>query len=225
MMVRHEHERLQRRFGEIVEVSVSLAVVAGILLAVANGPFVQVWTAGELGWAPWNDLLLAIWLVTTIAVKLHLGFIGQTKAFHFMRYIYFLEGMAFICLNVLLHRFGGVTMMLALSIACSLCFSLPYGLARTREYFRLSWHELAQWHRGGLVLAAAVAPIAVLLYWCLRNQDAKVRLVSDAILGIWAGIMYMRFGLGNSLRDEACRHVPRWARPIFGGNRVSQSEA
>src|SRR5262249_55563019 len=90
MMVRGESERLLQRFREITEISVNFALVTGIMLAVANGPFVQIWTSGELGWAPWNDLLLGLWLVISVTVKLHTGLVGQTKAFHFMRYIYFL---------------------------------------------------------------------------------------------------------------------------------------
>jgi len=226
MMVCGERERLLQRFREIAVLSVNLAVAGGALFAVANSSFVEVWTAGRFSWSPWNDLLLAIWLVICIQVKVHTGLVGQTKAFHFMRYIYFLEGLTFIGLTILMHRFGGITMMLISSIVCSLCFTFPYGLWRTREYFHLSWRALAGWHRSTLALAAAVVPAAVLIWWLSRNLGALQRLVvQTSVLGIWTALAFLRHGLGASLRAAACRHAPLWARPILARAGFANSEA
>ena len=117
MIVRGERERLMRRFREIAVLSVNLAVAAGALLAVGNGPFVRVWTAGKIGWPARNDLLLGIWLVTCLTVRTHCGFVSQTKDFRFMRFMYFIEGFAFISLTILLHRFGGITITLMLIVS------------------------------------------------------------------------------------------------------------
>jgi len=216
MMVRGERELLLRRFREIAVLSSNLAVVAAALLAVGNGPFVEVWTAGKIQWSPWNDLLLAIWLIIIIAVRMHTGLVGQTKAFRFMRYLCYLEGLSFICLTVLLRRFGGITIMLIVSIVCSLCFSFRYGLLRTREYFHLSWEDLARWHRSTLTLVVTVAPVAVLVWWLSRNLPALERLIGGSmVLGIWTTCMFLRYGLAPSLRVDACRHAPIWARPML----------
>jgi O-antigen/teichoic acid export membrane protein len=216
MMVRHERDQLLRRFREIAVVSVNLAVAAGAVFAVCNGPFVEVWTAGKIRWSPWNDLLLAVWLVICIAVRVHTGLVGQAKAFRFMRYLYFLEGLAFISLTLALERFGGITMMLMISIVCSLCFTFPYGLWRTREYFQLSWRDLAGWHRGTVAMAAAVAPAALAVWWLARNLPALQRVtVEGALVGLWSGVLFLRYGLGASLRTEASRRAPGWARPIL----------
>jgi O-antigen/teichoic acid export membrane protein len=225
MMIRGERERLLRRFREITVVSVNLAVAAGALLAVANGPFVKIWMAGEFGWSPWNDLLLAIWLVMTIEVRMHTGLVGQTKAFRFLRYLYFFEGFAFIGLTVLLHRFGGITMMLTISIMCSLSFTFLYGLWRTREYFHLKWGDLAAWHRSTLTLAATVAPVAAIDWWLVRNLPALQQLVADSVLGIWTALMFFRYGLGSALRAEACRRAPSWARPVLARMGFAKPEA
>jgi O-antigen/teichoic acid export membrane protein len=216
MIVRGERERLLRRFREIAVLSVNLAVCAGTLLAVCNGPFVKVWMPGNFGWPARNDLLLGLWLVTLLVVRTHCGFVGQTKAFRFMRFIYFLEGFAFVGLTVLFHFLGGgIGSMLIASIVCSLCFTFSYGLWRTREYFHLSWGGLARWHRGTLALAATIVPAAALVWWLTRNLPALQRLEADAGLGIWIALMFLRHGFGASLRAEALRFAPGWAEPIL----------
>ena len=226
MIVRGERERLMRRFREIAALSVNLAVAAGVLLAVANSPFVQFWTSGKIGWPAWNDPLLGVWLVALLVVRTHCGFVGQTKAFRFMRYIYFMEGFAFVGLTVLFHRFGGgITMMLIASIACSLCRTFSYGLWRTREYFHLSWGDLARWHRSTLALAATVAPAALLVWWLTRNLPVHQQLMADSLLAIWIAFMFLRHGLGDSLREEALRFAPNWAGPILARVCPAKSEA
>jgi O-antigen/teichoic acid export membrane protein len=225
MMVRGEREQLLRRFREIAVLSVNLAVAAGALFAVGNGPFVKVWTAGRIQWPPLNDLLLAIWLVVGITLKVHTGLVGQTKAFLFLRYLFFIEGFTFICLFVLLHRFGGITMMLTISILCSLCFTFRYGLWRTREYFHLSWGDLARWHRGTLALVGTVAPVGVLVWWFARNLPLLQRLILElTVVGIWTALMFLRYGLDASLRAEAFRRLPVWARPILSRAGFAKSE-
>jgi O-antigen/teichoic acid export membrane protein len=217
MMVRGERENLLRHFREIEVLSVNLAVAAGVVFAIINGPFVRIWTEGRVQWSPLNDVLLAIWLVVSITVRVHTGFVGQTKVFQFMRYIYFIEGLAFIGLTILLYRFGGITMMLVISILCSLCCTFQYGLWRTRECFHLSWADLARWHQGTLMLAGLLAPAAALLWWFARNLPTAQRLMLEStVLGLWATYVFLRFGLGAALRAEMQRRAPAWARPIFG---------
>ena len=216
MMVRGEREQLLKRFREITVLSINLAVVAAALFAVGNGPFVQVWTKGRVEWPPMNDLLLAGWMVICISVRLHSGLIGQAKDFRLLRYLYFIEGLAFVGLFALLHRFGGTTIMLVLSIVCSLSFTFPYGLWRSCKYFQISWRDLAAWHRSTLALTGTVVPAALVVWWCCRNLLPLQRiLVESGFLGPWTALMFLRYGLGTSLRGEACRRAPAWARPIL----------
>jgi O-antigen/teichoic acid export membrane protein len=228
MMVQGDRGRLLQRFREITGLCVNLAVAAGAIFAVDNSAFVHVWKAGKVfsvPWLPWNDLLLAVWLVICIAVRVHIGLIGLNKAFHFMRFIYFVEGLVFIGLTILLHQFGGITIMLVISIVCSLCFTFPYSLWRTREYFHLSWRALAGWHRDTLMLAITVAPVCALVWWLSRNLPALQRLaVNSVVAGIWTACMFLRYGLGASLRAEASRRAPAWARPILSLVGFAKSE-
>ena len=212
MIVRGETSHLARRFKEVVLLSASLSVALGALFAVCNGPFVEVWTAGKMSWSPVNNLLLAVWLILCVSVHAHVGLVGQTKQFRFLRYIYFIEGLAFVGLTVLLHRFG-ITGMLTISIACTLTFSLPYGLRRTREYFGLSWAELARWHRKPLVFLGWLTPVAAMAWGLTRDWPAVTELVlNGTVIGLWAVVMLPRFGLDESLQNELVERAPGWTR-------------
>jgi O-antigen/teichoic acid export membrane protein len=170
MMVRGEKQRLEERFKQIVIFSIGTAVAAGAVFALCNSAFVTVWTHGKIGWPPVNDLLLAVWLVVCVAMHMHTGLVGQTKKFHFMRYLFFIEGLVFVGLTIAFYRFGGITAMLVASIVCTSLLSLPYGLYRTRKYFGLSWRELAGWHQSALVLAFWLVPTGILTWWLTRNM-------------------------------------------------------
>ena len=213
MIVRGEVERLARRFKEIVIVSASLSVVGGTLFATGNGAFIRVWTAGKMGWQPVNDLLLAVWLVLCVSMHAHVGLVGQTKQFRFLRYIFFLEGLTFVGLTVLLHRFGGVTGMLAASIVCTLAFSLPYSLRRTHAYFGLTWGELAGWHRSPMVLALWLLPVAAAAWWLTRDLPPMIALIlMGGVIGVWGLLGLLRYGLGEPLQSELLRRAPGWTR-------------
>jgi hypothetical protein len=65
-------------------------------------------------------------------------------------------------------------------------------------------------------LAGTVAPAGLLVWWFTRNLPALQRLIVEiTILGIWTACMFLRYGLGCSLRADACRHAPSWAKPIL----------
>jgi len=216
MMVRGERERLLRRFREIAVLAVNLSVVAGTALALTNGPFVDVWTKGQIHWSPVNDLLVGIWLVITITARVHLGLVGLSKAFRFLRYLVFIEAAAFVGLTILLHRWGGITIMVVMSILCSFAFTVPYGLWRTCQYFELSWLDLARWHRGTLTLVLWLVPVGGLLWWGTRELPSFPRLVVEAVMfGAWSALIFLRYGLGASLYTEACARLPGWARPML----------
>jgi O-antigen/teichoic acid export membrane protein len=216
MIVRGEREKLLRRVRELAVLSVNMAVAAGAIFAVANGPFVDVWTKGSIHWTPWNDLLLAAWLVVTTTTRLHLGLVGITKAYQFLRYLVFIEGLTFIGLTILLYRHGGITIMLTMSILCSFCFTTPYGLNRTRRYFNLRAAEMAQWHRGTAVLALVLAPAGFGVWWFTRSLGALPRLcVELVVLGPWTAWMFIRFGMGPGIFGEACDRLPSSVRPMM----------
>lgn len=216
MMVRGEKARLAARFRQIVVFSLGLAVAAGGVFALCNRAFITVWTHGRIGWPPVNDLLLAVWLVVCVNMHLHTGLVGQSKKFHFMRYLFFLEGAAFVGLTLAFYRFGGITAMLLASIVCTSLLSLPYGLYRTLKYFGLGWRELAGWHRPALTLALWLVPPGLLIWWFAGHLPALARLgLGGGVFGLWTLGAFLRHGLDQSLQAEIAGRVPAWARSIL----------
>jgi O-antigen/teichoic acid export membrane protein len=219
MMVRGERDRLLRRFREITVFSASLSVVGGTLLAVCNSSFVWLWTGGKIHWSPVNDLLLAVACVVATAVRPHTTLAVQTKLFGFLRFIFLVEGLAFVGLNLLAYRLAGMTTMLVLSILCTLVFSLPYVLRRTRHYFELSWRELARWFEPVLRLSVWVVPAGLVIWWLTQDEPASRQLaVRGGVFGLWTTWAFLRHGLPASLQVEIHRRAPGWSKPFF--NRI-----
>ena len=216
MMVRGEKPRLAERFQQLVIFSLGLAVAAGGVFALGNSTFITVWTHGKILWPAVNDALLAGWLVICVTMHVHTGLVGQSKKFHFMRYIFFIEGLAFVGLTLAIYQHGGITAMLAASLLCTSLFSLPYGLYRTRKYFGLSWRELAGWHRPALVLALWLVPVGVLAWWFTRDLTAILRLtLGGGVFGLWTVWAFLRHGLNPVLQRELAGRLPAWAQAIL----------
>jgi O-antigen/teichoic acid export membrane protein len=225
MIVRGEKERLCQRFRQLTILSVNLALAAGVVFALCNSTFVTLWVHKKIAWPPVNDLLLGVWLVICVAMRAHTGLVGQTKNFRFMRYIFFIEGLAFVGLTLVVYRFGGITAMLSASVVCTLACSLPYGLYRTHKYFDLGWRELAQWFEPTLMLALWLVPAGMLAWWLTRDSSAVVRLAArGGIFGLWTAWAFLQHGLSTSLQMEIYRRAPRWSKPVFSRMGFAKSE-
>jgi O-antigen/teichoic acid export membrane protein len=167
-------------------------------------------------WSRWNDFLLALWLVICASLHAHTGLVGQTKSLRFVRYIFFLEGLAFVALTACFHRFGGITSMLCVSVACSLAFSFGYGLWRTRQYFNLTGSELAEWHCAPLRLVMWLVPVATVVNWLTHSLPPALQLaLNGGLVGVWAVVTLLRFGLDAALQQELVRRTPAWAKRML----------
>jgi O-antigen/teichoic acid export membrane protein len=218
MMVRGERDRLLQRFKDLVVLSASLAIAGGGLFVVCNDPFVRLWTSGRIHWSPLNDLLLAVWFVFVTQVRVHTALASSTKRFGFLRFVFLVEGLAFVGLTLLAHGRGGVTMMLAFSVLCTMLFSFPYGLWRTREYFALGWRELAAWCLPTWQLTWRLVPVAAAVWWLARDWPPRWQLATCFVLpGIWGTMVFLRHGLNPSLRVEIIERMPSWM-----GSRLKQ---
>lgn len=167
-------------------------------------------------WSPWNDLLLGIWLVVCAVINCHTGLVGQTKKFHFMRYLTFIEGTVFIVLTIAFHQWGGMTMMLMLSILCGLAFRLPYGLFRTISFFSVSKMDMVSWHACIARMLLWIVPVALAIWFSTRGLSNYLKFwVAGSSMALWAGFVVLRFGVPANLKTEVAKRAPHWLKPLL----------
>jgi O-antigen/teichoic acid export membrane protein len=210
MVVRGEKDQLLHRFRGLVVFSTSLSVVAAALFALCNGPFVNLWTHGKIGWVLENDLLLSIWLIISTIVHCHCSLPLISKQVGFMRYIYFLEGSVFIVIGSLIAARFGFSGLLATSIVTSLAFSCTYGVWRTMREFGLSLKEVFfRWLGPSAQLSGWLGLFSLALYWPTRSLPANVRLPLYLVLAGTAGmLLFLWRGLSPDLREELLNRTP-----------------
>ncbi|MEI6350042.1 MAG: oligosaccharide flippase family protein [Verrucomicrobiota bacterium] len=216
MMVRNEKARLLSRFRSITILSGSLVAVCAVLFELCNQSFVQLWTGGKIAWSQANDALLAIWLVLLVFMHIHTGLVGLTKKFEALRYLYFLEGVFFAGVSLLVIPRWGTTGMIATSIAATCLFSLQNGLRRTCRYFDLPMREvLGGWSLPSLRVLFALIPIALLAHWLFAEMPVIPRLSASALsVGLPGAFLFLRFGIDQDLKGDLLNRFPTKLRPI-----------
>jgi len=218
MVVRGEHEGLQRRFRDVFLLTASGAVFVGAAVAVCNGTFIEVWTRGKIVWEPYNDLLLGLLLMVTCITRCHVGLRGPLKEIGTMRYIYFAEGVAFVVAGFLAAPRWGITGVLVAAIVADVLLTGIYGFWRTAKHFGVSVHEvLFDWLANAWAYLLLMAIISGATWWSTRGLSALPRLIIQSVsLGLAGVVLLWRVGLTRELRDELRARVavmtPAWAR-------------
>lgn len=210
MVVRHETERLRSRFRDIVEVTGSISVFAAVALAVCNQPFVRIWTGGKIFWTPWNDVLLGGWLVIRSLLRCHIGLTFISKKFESLRFMVFAEGLAFVIFTLLTSRFGGIPMIIGISIVCSVSLTGNYIARRTAQNLGYPLREVVfGWFSNAVRVVLLLVPVALLTWWISLRFSLKWRLVWDVVvLGTSGGLLWLRFGIPIGLQVETIRRSP-----------------
>ena len=145
MVVRKESGQLQKRFRDLVAISAVMAVAASAGIALMNGPFIELWTSGKVTWAPWNNFLLACVLFSTAVTRCHTSLVGITKQIRGMKFVYLLEGLAFVTVSLLLVPRVGLAGLLIAALVCNIAITGTYGVRRTADYFATSSLGVIGW--------------------------------------------------------------------------------
>jgi hypothetical protein len=77
--------------------------------------------------------------------RCHTSLVGITKEIRGMKFVYLLEGIAFVTLSLLLVRWLGITGILLAALICNLGITGQYGMNRTAGYFGLSRLVVLGW--------------------------------------------------------------------------------
>lgn len=210
MLARGELARLRDRYRSLAILSFSFAGWMAVSFAVCNSRFVTLWTHGKIHWPPGNDWLLAVWMVIMTVLHCHNSFVLLTKKIGFMRYIYFVEGVVFVGLSILVARTGGLPAIIGCSIICSSLFSGAYGVWRVSRFFGISLREVAWgWLRPMFGMLLFYLPVAVTTWWLSRSFPVIVQLGLSAVLaGSVGAYLFLRYGIPSSFQNELLARVP-----------------
>ncbi|MBM3859934.1 MAG: hypothetical protein FJ395_09825 [Verrucomicrobia bacterium] len=217
MVVRGERERLRKRLQELLTLSGTMACVAAVLFALCNQSFVAVWTKGRIAWPAGNDLFLAGQMVLLALTHGHCSFIPATGRIGFLRYVYFIEGLAFVVIGSLGVKFIGIPALIASSIVCTMGFSGLYGFWHTAHYGKFSFRDiLVHWQLPTVKVILVLAPITLMLWWLCRLLSPVPRLLVGGFSGLIVGCyVLVRFGMPRSLQEEFVNRLPSCVRGVF----------
>jgi O-antigen/teichoic acid export membrane protein len=217
MLARRETGTLLERYRIVFMLSCSFAAFCAATYALCNSPFVTVWMAGKIVWPPFNDLLLAIWMVVSAIVHSHNSFIGLTKEIGFMRYVFFVEGAIFVVAAYMVSTQGELPLIIICSIACSVLFSGAYGTWRVIEFFHLSFAEVgSHWLGPTWAFLWRFLPLSCIVWFATRPLAPIARLAIHVVVCSTLGLYLLaRFGVPTPFQQELLRRVPLPARGVL----------
>jgi len=210
MLARHESERMKHRFQNLVVLTASLGVFLGMVFALCNSLFVELWTSGKIIWSPLNDILLGAWLCIASVQTTHGSLVFVNKQIGRLPYIFILEGCAYVTLSLLVGYQWGVPGIIGCSVLCLAIFSCHFCLRQSGRYFQIRPSELLWvWLRPTLKLAMMLVPLALFIWLTTSNLPILWRLIIHGVAaGSIGGTLLLHYGLpADMLRDV------RWQLP------------
>jgi O-antigen/teichoic acid export membrane protein len=212
MMVRGESARLQTRFRELVMISGSLSATAGMVMALCNRPFLEIWTQNRIEWAVENDLLMALSLVIYANNRCHIALACMTKEIGNLKFIYFAEGLAFVASGLWLAPTLGLSGIIVSGIATNLFFSGIYGLRRSGNYFEIPVAGMVlQWLRPSALVFLLVLGVSLVLRQVTTSLVAPFQLlICGVIASAFGAVCLWRFGLPPHLRRELMSRLQKF---------------
>jgi O-antigen/teichoic acid export membrane protein len=210
MQVRREWERLWSRYRALFITTNVFAGLCAVLFAACNGPFVTLWVQGKFSWPPLDNALLAVWLVIMSQQCCHNSLIMCLKEIRSLKYIFLLEGIAFISISLAILPSTGMTGMLACSVAATTLFTGFIGAWRVTGLSKTGWKPLLwDWQLPLFRLLAVLVPLTLAMGWLLRDQSVWLQLLIPgallALIGAWAAL---RFALPSDLTVEIAGKLP-----------------
>ncbi len=210
MIVRGEWDTLKRRYRDVLLLTASVAVFASASVAVCNSGFLHVWMPEKwklllagADWPWWNDALIGALLLLNCVTRCQIGLSGYAKQIGRMRWIYFLEGAAFVGGSLIVGHYFGMTGVIVVAIVANLACSGSYGFRWAGRYLDVGAGEiLGRWLRPALDYLVLLLPVVALLWWGTFGMPPLLKLIINVAVMSIAGLGLMwRMGLTLELRE------------------------
>lgn len=218
MIVRGERERLLGRFRDVVVLSASFGIWAGLAAAICNQSFLAILTKSKIQWEVANDWLMALLVIVYSTTRCFTGFTGITKQIRAMKYVYLIEGVVFVGLSVLVARPWGIAGIIGVAVATNLLCSGWYGVARVREYFGLTESGLVwSWLRSPMALLALLAFGLGIVELAIDVQGSAIfQFATKAFFALTiGGVGFWFLGLRPQLKAEIIARLAKWRGRII----------
>lgn len=210
LYVRGEADLFTRRFRDVVAITAALASAGAAALLVGNRYVVEIWTHGAIVWPTVGDWLLALLLVVTSLSRCFVGLFGITKNIRPVRYLYFLEGVVFVGLCLLLVKKYGMIGMLLSSLAAHLL--VTSFLSIRKSWGIATWKLIARCYPSGIMI---IITSGVVINFLLPHHNGLIAIISRCAVTGLASLMFgfyfifdVRFR--NDLKAQALNSLQRF---------------
>lgn len=203
MFTRGESGRLKLRIGQLLQLTAGITAIGCCVVAFSAPDFVALWTAGKIHWPLANFLAVALMVGIWSVMRVINGFVGISKAFGAMPYIYFVEAIVFMSLSLLLiPRFGVIALPIS-AAGCHILLSSMFGLYYIRCGLGFSTWDFTRSMVKSAAASIMLVSCGLFVYkWTdyLPNLEALVaRAGSMAVLG---AVLVIFVALDGSMRRE-----------------------
>jgi O-antigen/teichoic acid export membrane protein len=203
MFARSEFPRLKMRIGQLLQTTAAMTAVGAVTAALIAGPFVAVWTSGQVLWPEINFLFVGAMFGTWCVFRIPSAYVGISKDFGVMPYIYFAETLVFFLLCWLLLPSRGVLVIPASAILCHLCFSSLVGILYIRKGLSFGFAALLRSLARPSLAALILVPCGLLVVQSTMNLAPWPCLVArSTVLLPMALLLFVFVGLDRNLREE-----------------------
>ena len=205
MTVRGETARLRERFRDVATLSASSGVLITMCVAACNYSFLRIWTGSDrMSWSITNDLLMALYIFSFNTTRCHVGLVCISKDLRAMKFVYVVEGIAFIGLAAMLGHWIGFPGIILAGIVTNLSFSGFYGMHRSANILGLPLKEIIfGWLSFPMRFLLVMVTISVACHYLTQSLPIFWQLCSNAVaVGALGALSFWKFGLPKNLQVE-----------------------
>jgi len=203
MYVHGDLQRLNRRFWNIVSLSIFASCLFGALVILANHAVVEIWTSKIITWSPESDMLIGGLIFVTSISRCFVSLFGVVGNYGPIRHIYVLEGAGFLVLAIPAAKYFGINGVLSASLIAHLGTSFLIALLASRkhlEFRRIQEHVVpALLLLGTACLASFIAQQSEIS--CMNT------IVMTFLLGLVIALLAWHYLLDEDFRVEVSTKI------------------